>query len=397
MLNRIYSEYSDGEENHLSYHLGRLRELYTVEQLKRTMETSLGKLATNDIQGALDSWKAPVEDPYKKYILASVVDDLVSSVDAIEEQKRNPVHSVLYGFPSIDGPTGGMYPGELAVVVAGTGIGKSLILGQCAINAAKQGKRVLVVTIENPCKSYLHRIYSNISKVPYWKFKRAELDQSDMAAWLTAISKLPEGFHLDVIEFTSGCSTQDIYDYIRSVELPYDLLVVDQITNMHPTAQKDLKVQSWNWFSQIAIELKQLTGYAYNDKGVPILTASQASGGTVGKKQLTTDDVAMAKAILHHAHTGLFITKSDDGAEYSIGASKLRDAKIETFTVNPEFTYWTVREGFEDMGQKITHEDLARVVSEDRMRLKVSTPPPEYYSPPSRTPITQGDSLDGLR
>jgi hypothetical protein len=129
---------------------------------------------------------------------------------------------------------------------------------------------------------------------------------------------------------------------MRGCKHEFDYLVVDQITNMHPNNRADFKNQDWRSFSQIALELRRLASYAYKNRGIPVLTAVHAAGGTTDKKELTTDDTALAKAITWHAHASLFTTKVD--GEYRIGRSKLRDGFFETFLVHPQWEYWALAE-----------------------------------------------------
>jgi reverse gyrase len=50
------------------------------------------------------------------------------------------------GFPTLDESTHGHGKKELVVIVGGTGVGKSLILGQIGINVAKSRKKVLLAS-----------------------------------------------------------------------------------------------------------------------------------------------------------------------------------------------------------------------------------------------------------
>jgi hypothetical protein len=197
----------------------------------------------------------------------------------------------------------------------------------------------------------MQRLYSNISGVPYYKFKRNQLDAGDRRRWFEAMGNLHPEFTLKVVEFTEGCSARDISFYMKQVPFEFDYVVVDQITNLFPNDIKEYKPMSWQWFGAISQDLKRLSASAYHNKGVPILSAAQAAGGTVGKKEFTTDDVAMGKVILHHSHGGLFITKDEDG-NYNCGASKWRDARVETFAVHPNFSVWHVGENAE-LGQRL--------------------------------------------
>ena len=52
-----------------------------------------------------------------------------------------------------------------------TNIGKSIFLGNVAINIASQGKTVLLVSLEMPEIIYAKRLVSSVSKIPLGQLK----------------------------------------------------------------------------------------------------------------------------------------------------------------------------------------------------------------------------------
>jgi hypothetical protein len=256
-------------------------------------------------------------------------------------------------------------------MVGGTGVGKSAFLGQVAINVAKQGKRVLLITIENDQTAYMNRLYSNISGVPYRAFKEALSSPEDRGRWLESMADLPEKFHLKLAWFPEGCNASEILFLLQMMPEEIEYLVIDQITNMNPVNPDQYKPDSWQAMGRIALELKRLGDIAYG-KGLPILTASQASGGVTEKKELSTDDVAMSKQILRHAHIGFYITRVED--VYQAGASKYRDTRIEPFPVFPDFKCWRIADRPADGGRSVPQPaPMAAVPS--------AIPPPRIDTP----------------
>jgi hypothetical protein len=188
----------------------------------------------------------------------------------------------------------------------------------------------------------MRRLYSNISGVPYQDLKTASLNDHHKGQLMESIASLPEDFCLEIVHMNPPCCPRDILNIMRSSGKAYDYLIVDQITNMAPNHPRDFKVMDWRWYSQIALELRVLADVIYGGRGIPVLTAVHAAGGTTDKKELTTDDTALAKSIGYHADGMLFFTRKD--GEYVIGKSKLRDAFFEPFSVYPTWDNWTVRE-----------------------------------------------------
>jgi len=77
-------------------------------------------------------------------------DDLSSFSPALPEfsdVKANE-HSVMFGFPEIDGITGGVQPGNVATIAAFTGGGKSTTCISIAYNSMARGKKGVYLTLE---------------------------------------------------------------------------------------------------------------------------------------------------------------------------------------------------------------------------------------------------------
>jgi hypothetical protein len=334
------------EEKHVSFFIEKLRSEYSKQCLQKAISAALSSLERDDVFGAQQALYAemPVVGG-DTFVAGSIGDDVHKTIREMEYRRQHPeIYSgCRIGFSNVDKYTGGHYRKEFGVVVGGTGVGKSLVLGAVAVNVSRGGKKVLLVTIENDRRSYMNRLYANISGVKFESFKRDCLSKDELNRWHHRMSCLPKSFCLDVVEFPRGCSAHDIWMYMRATGKEYDYLVVDQISNMLPNNPDKYKADSWQSYGAIALELKRLADIAYNGKGIPVLTASQAAGGTVDKKELNTDDVAMSKQIIRHAHFALYIVRSEDA--YLMGASKYRDAFIKSFPVWPDFEVWSIGEG----------------------------------------------------
>lgn len=70
-----------------------------------------------------------------------------------------------FGYDNLDSFTNGGMPSKgkfLGVVAAPTNMGKSIFLGNIATNAVKQGKRVLIISLEMSEMVYASRIYADL-------------------------------------------------------------------------------------------------------------------------------------------------------------------------------------------------------------------------------------------
>jgi len=109
-----------------SVELTKIQDYSDFEKIKRNLDKAF--MVGEDVSGGY-SFSANIQERYS------------------EEGKRKPIPT---GFDIIDKENlgGGLAPGELGVVAAGSGIGKSWILCFIGLNAIKQGKNVLHYTFE---------------------------------------------------------------------------------------------------------------------------------------------------------------------------------------------------------------------------------------------------------
>lgn len=344
-LKRVYAvQAAPDEAQHVSYYCEALERDWKARTVKAAMMAAADMLDKSEIDGAIAALQKDIAIPLTRYSRAELGADFNSFWLDYERTARDPDlrFGVPTGFRTIDEATRGQFRKELWVMVGGPGVGKSLWLGQLAVNAAAAKKKVLLVTIENSRETFMRRLYSNLCQVDYKDLKTASLTEADKEKLFEGIAGLPKDYCLEVVHMEPPCCARDIVNVMRTAERGFDFLVVDQITNMAPNHPKEFRVMDWRWYSQIALELRVLGSIVYDGRGVPVHTAVHAAGGTTDKKELTTDDTALAKSIGYHADAMLYFTRKD--AEYRIGKSKLRDSHFDPFEVFPVWSNWRLSE-----------------------------------------------------
>jgi len=345
VIDRIFSiEGVEEHHKHLQFYVGELEDQWMATQTKATVEKTLDLLDNRQVRDAVRAMQDGISIPTSGVFGADVAADFDIFLSDYEKRRADPARwaGINIGLPSIDA-AGGHAKKELWCVTAGAGVGKSLFLGQVAVNVATNAKKkTLLVTVENDLRSYMLRLYSNLCGIPFKHLKNSCLRPEEIEQWISGADRMAGKVCLKVAHFPDGCSTRDISSYMKSLKEPMEYLVVDQITNMLPNHPKDFRNLDFRWFFQIALELKRLADTANHNDGIPLLTAIHAAGGTTDKEKLTTDDIALAKAISYHVHAQLYITRPEE--DYKMGASKFRDSKIEPFPVYPRWEYWRLAE-----------------------------------------------------
>jgi replicative DNA helicase len=140
------------------------------------------------------------------------------------------IEHISTGFPGLDAPLneGGPSPGEVLIVLAPTGVGKTLTLINMAHAAMLQGHNVLFVTFELSAYKTAIRLASCMSKKAIRKFARANIDKLSEAdqesirstqSAVRGIIKADKGKVGDFVIYElppDECSVNNIYGIIET-------------------------------------------------------------------------------------------------------------------------------------------------------------------------------------
>ena len=227
------------------------------------------------------------------------IKDLDEAIKRIDNLNNEATFST--GFLNLDSVLdGGMHPKELYVVSAIPAGGKTLFLGNLAINAFLEGKKVLVYTFETSTERLMMRYFSNIAQMGK---KEIILDEEGMKDKVEQAVSISEG-DLIVKEFNANSvSSNDllahINDLIRYKNWKPDLVVVDYILIMLTNDKKRSSGDSsHDYYKTITEELRNIGKSLY----IPVWSAVQINregmsdrGGS--KTVVTAKDIAASRGI----------------------------------------------------------------------------------------------------
>jgi replicative DNA helicase len=342
LIDHLYAmDCPESEAQHFHFYVQSLEEKWIEGQAKSTMLRATESIERGNPREAARILSEEIPPVLPEFTSSNLGNDFIKYLNSYEERQghRDYYAGIKLGFPSLDQSTGGLHRGELAILVGGTGIGKSSVLGQVALNVTREGKSVLLVTVENSLEEYLVRLYSNISRVPHRRIRDLEMTGEEKKKLWQGISEFKQ-LDLTVVHFHNDCCVRDIANYLKAMKKRPHFLIVDQITNMVPNNQNEFKNMDWRWYSRIALELRRLSQCVYGT-GLPVLTAIHAAGGTGDKKELTVDDTALSKMVQFHSYLSLYITRVE--GEYTMGASKYTAGKVSPVYSAPETLKYSER------------------------------------------------------
>lgn len=175
------------------------------------------------------------------------------------------------GWPTLDRLLfGGVNRGELSILSAGSGVGKSLFLANLSVNWALAGLNVAYITHELSEEMVSMRIDSMITGVPSREiFKKIE----DVETKVKLIGK--KSGQLQIKYIPSGKNVNDIRTYLKEYEVrtraAFDILIVDYMDLLHPVNKKistgDLFIKD----KHVSEELRNLA----TEKNTVVVTAAQ--------------------------------------------------------------------------------------------------------------------------
>ena len=320
-----------------------------------TQINALAYDAPDDLDQVVEEAEKTLFNVTEKRVSSSFrkMDELVS--DAYEEisrlaNQKDKMAGVPTGFKDVDELFHGFRGGDLVILAARPGVGKTSFALNLATNAAKSGAAVAFFSLEMGAEQLVQRILCSEARVNLSKLRSGFIAEGDWGALAEASGKLSQ---LDLyIDDSPGLSILEARAKARR-ELRKaqgkGLIIVDYLQLMQPgpmTANKSTNDQ----VSEISRGLKILA----KEMNMPVLALSQLSRAIEqrGKdKRPMLSDLRDSGAIEQDADIVMFIDRSMNEIEAEsesrpdLGMAKLIVAKHRNgatrdidLAFNPEFT-----------------------------------------------------------
>lgn len=225
-------------------------------------------------------------------------------LSANQDEKRG----VPTGFHSLDNILAGLQKSDLIILAARPSMGKTTFALDLARNAALSGAHVGIFSLEMSDQQLVDRMLAAEAGVDSWKLRTGKLKtDQEFEAVQAAMAKLSEApIHIDDQPGTNILKMRSSARRLKN-EHGLDLLIVDYLQLMHPTASKasDSMVQQ---VTEISRSLKLLA----RELDVPVLALSQLSRAVEqrgGKPRLS--DLRDSGSIEQDADVVMFIHRED--------------------------------------------------------------------------------------
>jgi len=139
-------------------------------------------VTTEQLVGCLESTLSSIRGMESDDREATPLKKLLTGLcDEIEIRMANPtgIRGVPTGFDKLDNITSGFMPGELVIVSGWTGRGKSTLVTQWALHAAKTGVPAIIYSLEMTDLGIADRIAASVSGIDHSKIRQGRLSPDE--------------------------------------------------------------------------------------------------------------------------------------------------------------------------------------------------------------------------
>jgi len=274
--------------------------------------------------GAFESYNK-IEEIIQKALQIGVMNDDVTDVfhnieEALEKDVRNPIPTGVVGLDNL--LNGGLGRGQLGVVLAPTGTGKTTLMTKFANTAYNHGLGVVQIFFEdnpNDIKRKHYTIWSEIAPDQQPEHKE------EVIAKVNEMQKDNKGF-LKLIKLPSGDVTvSEIKNKLRKLTnegYKIDLLLIDYVDCIAP--EKNGFDEEWKGEGSIMRSLEVMTG----EFDIALWTATQGNRDSISSEIVTGDQMGGSIKKAQIAHVILSIAKNLVQKEHNLATLTLIKSRI---------------------------------------------------------------------
>ncbi len=260
----------------------------------------------------------------------------------------NSNNGIKVGFPTLDSYTNGFKPGELIIVAARPGIGKTTLAVNFAVNAAlKYNKTIAMFDLEMSTLQVAQRFICSTGRVAMDLVKGGSKDNT---VWSTLFEtkKILEGSNI-YVDDTTNVTPADILSKCRKLKIKagLDMVIIDylQLMKGDPSKEKDYSRQ------QEVADLTRNLKLAARELNVPIILLSQLNRESEKRTNKTPQlsDLRESGSIEQDADIVLFIAdaaaegvetdNNDSAMDYSLIIAKHRNGPRGTIPIKWKSEY----------------------------------------------------------
>lgn len=240
--------------------------------------------------------------------------DMLNQITDFIDFTKSSVEMISTGWAEMDKKLGGGLAknGKALYVFAGQpNVGKSVVLGNLAVNIMKQNKKVLLVSLEMSEMVYSNRLVANAVHVP---MSELHASSDDIIDGIASIKETHPNAGLIVKEYAPETLTvPQLRNYIKDLAATGfrpDVVIVDYLNLL---AQMDGD-NSYERIKKLCVQLRALSYLI----GCPIVTATQINRSGTNTESPGLENISESMGTAQTADVVISIYQSDDDKELNI-------------------------------------------------------------------------------
>jgi hypothetical protein len=346
----IYSE-APMNASYVASHLGefvktrryqsiRADKLHSPEELVAEAGKLIGDISLKDTSGGIREF-----NPFEELVL-------------IEHRE-----SLLTGFPAVDMVARGLNYQEMGIILGHSGSGKTAVATYSAIQNAKQFRKVLYLSLEEPAENICSRVYSNIFRIPYTDLhKGSSLMQGDLRESFQNMNcrdrEALRNLKIHDLRDATPLTAKFIANYLDKLyaDSGYhpDLVYIDQMDYMTAASKFDAE---WQKYAKVSFEVDDLSNHLIGGEHPFSVWLLHQAGGKMTRK-FSNAEISGFKGILKPADMVLAIGRdSAQDSIVSIFSLKSRHAKNFQFDYLAELEFMNFEQQDRGAEDRIKEED----------------------------------------
>jgi len=320
------------------HHLEELKVEYVNDSMKDILRSAATEVQSGQGAQALEELITKTSALKKntssiRDIDATDIDSAIAYFENVKEQQALGQRGIKTGLPGFDNylPSGIM-PGQLGVFLAYPGIGKSWMALYFAVQAWKQGKTPLIISLEMSETEVRNRVFTIMGE-GLWshrKLSNGEVEIDMMKKWHTSKIEGRPPFH--IISNDSGGEVTPSVIRGKLDQYKPDFVVVDYLQLMSPNQKADNETVKMKNLSR---ELKLM---AISEE-VPIIAISSATPDDVKDMSTvpTLAQTAWSRQIAYDADWVMALGRSSNSDIIECAFRKNRNGFMGDFLVQCDF------------------------------------------------------------
>jgi replicative DNA helicase len=320
------------------YHLEELQGEYLKDSLKDIVRSAANDIQSGNGPTALEDLITKTSELKKntaviRDIDVTDIDSAVAYFENVKKQQELGLMGIKTGLPGFDNylPSGIM-PGQLGVFLAYPGIGKSWLSLYFAVQAWKQGKSPMIISLEMSETEVRNRVFTIMGE-GLWshrKISNGQIEIEDLKTWHKKNVEGKPEFHI-ISNDGGGDVTPSVLRGKIDQYRP-DFIVVDYLQLMSPNQKSDNETVRMKNLSR---ELKLMA----ISEAVPIMAISSATPDDVNKLDTvpTLGQTAWSRQIAYDADWVLAMGRGTNSDILECVFRKNRNGFMGEFLVQADF------------------------------------------------------------